>query len=148
VFGSLNVEDCLRVAKRKGGPWTEDRVYDLFPRLKERRRVSSAQLSGGEQQMLAVGRALVTQPRLLIMDEPSEGLAPVIVDQLVAACHRLSDEGMHLIVVEQNLNAALALADEVVVIDNGRITAALASAELRDDPELQRRHLGIASAST
>ena len=93
--------------------------------------------------MLAIGRALVTQPRLLLMDEPSEGLAPVIVEQLIAACHRLSSEGIDVLVVEQNLVAALAMADDVVVIANGRVTVSLNAQQLRDDPELQRRHLGI-----
>ncbi|GCD88183.1 ABC transporter ATP-binding protein [Nocardioides sp. LS1] len=142
VFGSLTVEENLKVASRRGD-WDIQRVYGLFPRLQERRSVKAANLSGGEQQMLAVGRALVTQPRLLIMDEPSEGLAPVVVDQLVEACHRLSDEGMDLLVVEQNLGAALSLADDVVVISNGRVVARLKSQELRDNAELQRQLLGI-----
>jgi branched-chain amino acid transport system ATP-binding protein len=110
--------------------------------------VKAGNLSGGDQLMLAVGRALVTQPRLLIMDEPSEGLAPVVVDQLIGACHRLSDEGMDLLVVEQNLGAALSLADDVVVISNGRVMAQLKSHELRDDAELQRRYLGIGVAAS
>lgn len=143
VFGSLTSEENLKVSQRKRGEWSIDRVYELFPRLLERRHVKASQLSGGEQQMLAIGRALVTQSRLLIMDEPSEGLAPVIVDQLVEACHRLSDDGMDLVVVEQNLGVALSLADSVVVIANGCVVATLRSNELRDDPELQRRYLGI-----
>jgi branched-chain amino acid transport system ATP-binding protein len=143
VFRSLTVEENLRVALRKGGAWDVPAVYDLFPRLAQRRTIGAANLSGGEQQMLAVGRALVTQPRLLIMDEPSEGLAPVIVDQLVAACRSLSDTGMDLIVVEQNLGVALELADRVVVVSNGRIVAQLASAQLAADAELQQRYLGI-----
>jgi len=145
VFGSLSVEENLKVALRRGA-WDIPRVYGLFPRLEERRTVKAGNLSGGEQQMLAVGRALVTQPRLLIMDEPSEGLAPVVVDQLVEACHRLSEEGMDLLVVEQNLGAALSLADDVVVISNGRVVARLKSQALRDDSELQRQYLGIGVA--
>ena len=142
VFKSLTVEENLRVAARKG-PWTVRRVFDLFPRLDERRRIGAAKLSGGEQQMLAVGRALVTQPRLLIMDEPSEGLAPVIVEHLVHACRALAADGMDLLVVEQNLGVALDMADELVVVANGRIVAQLPSETMRHDAELQRRYLGI-----
>ncbi|WP_345520630.1 ABC transporter ATP-binding protein [Nocardioides conyzicola] len=142
LFSSLNVEETLRVAERRG-PWTQARVFSLFPRLAERKKTKGTSLSGGEQQMLAIGRALLTQPKLLVMDEPSEGLAPIVVEQVVGACQTLADEGMNLLVVEQNLAAATAIADNLVVIANGRVVAKLTSAQLRDDPVLQRRYLGI-----
>ena len=142
LFRSLSVEENLEVALRRGD-WTVKRVYELFPRLAERRGFPSTALSGGEQQMLAIGRALVTQPRLLIMDEPSEGLAPVIVEHLVHACLALADNGMDILVVEQNLAVAVAMAPELVVVSNGRIAARLASEHLLEDAELQRRYLGI-----
>ncbi|WP_248963847.1 ABC transporter ATP-binding protein [Sphaerisporangium perillae] len=147
LFRSLSVEENLQVAVRRG-EWTVRRVYELFPRLAERRRFPSTALSGGEQQMLAIGRALVTQPRLLIMDEPSEGLAPVIVEHLVEACLTLSGTGMDILVVEQNLKVAAALAPELVVVANGRIAARLASQCLLDDAELRHRYLGISRHAT
>lgn len=142
LFRSLSVEENLEVAVRRG-EWTVKRVYELFPRLAERHRFPGTALSGGEQQMLAVGRALVTQPRLLIMDEPSEGLAPVIVEHLVDACLTLADNGMDILVVEQNLAVAAAMAPELVVVANGRIAARLDSERLLEDAELQHRYLGI-----
>lgn len=146
-FPSLTVEENLKVALHRG-KWTIERVYELFPRLAERRRLPSTALSGGEQQMLAIGRALVTQPRLLIMDEPSEGLAPVIVERLVDACLVLADEGMDILVVEQNLAVAVAMAPELLVVTNGHITARLDSQHLLEDSELQHRHLGISRHET
>lgn len=146
IFRSLSVDENLHVAHRHGH-WTPAAIYELFPRLAERRTIGAGYLSGGEQQMLAIGRALVTQPRLLVMDEPSEGLAPVIVDHLVDACKRLEREGMDLIVVEQNLNVAAQLADEMVVVANGTIAARVSSEEMLSNADLQRRHLGISADS-
>ncbi|WP_139980263.1 ABC transporter ATP-binding protein [Nocardioides litoris] len=142
LFGSLTVEETLRVAQRRG-EWTVARVCELFPRLSERLQTRGTSLSGGEQQMLAIGRALLTQPRLLVMDEPSEGLAPIVVDQVIAACHGLAEAGMDILVVEQNLAAATAMSDHVVVIANGRVAAHLSSQELVASGDLQRRYLGI-----
>jgi branched-chain amino acid transport system ATP-binding protein len=142
LFASLTVEETLRVAQRRG-EWTVARVCELFPRLVERLATRGTSLSGGEQQMLAIGRALLTQPRLLVMDEPSEGLAPVVVEQVVSACRGLAAAGMDILVVEQNLAAATAMSDNVVVIANGRVAARLRSTELLGSAELQRRYLGI-----
>ena len=147
LFASLTVEETLQVAQRRG-EWTVARVCELFPRLAERLATRGTSLSGGEQQMLAIGRALLTQPRLLVMDEPSEGLAPVVVDQVVSAVHRLAASGMDILVVEQNLAAATAMAEQVVVIANGRVAARLPSAELLASADLQRRYLGIGTDVT
>jgi len=146
VWPSLNVDEHLRLAARGGreATWTVERIYDSFPRLNERRRHGGAQLSGGEQQMLAIGRALLGNPRLLIMDEPSEGLAPVLVEQVVAMLKRLSDEGaMSLLLIEQNIGVATDLADRVAIMVNGRIFRELPAATLAGDIELQQRLLGV-----
>jgi branched-chain amino acid transport system ATP-binding protein len=144
LFPSLSTEEHLKMAARKdGGRWDVDAIYDLFPRLAERRRVSGAQLSGGEQQMLAISRALVTNPRLLIMDEPSEGLAPTIIEHLVATCVGLVGEGMGLLLIEQNLGVATSLADRQLVMVGGHIEAETTAAALIGDPEAQRRYLGV-----
>jgi branched-chain amino acid transport system ATP-binding protein len=118
-------------------------VYELFPRLAERRRASGTQLSGGEQQMLAIGRALITNPRLLLMDEPSEGLAPRIVEELIETCRALVKEGIGLLLVEQNLGVATALADRILVMVAGRIALETTARELSDDVDAQRRYLGV-----
>lgn len=145
LFDSLTVDEHLRmIAPRRGEHrWTPDAVYELFPRLAERRRNGGTQLSGGEQQMLAIGRALLTNPRLLIMDEPSEGLAPTIIEQLIETFHTLSAEGLAILVVEQNLAVATALAERQVVMVAGRIFTETTSSELINDPEAQRRFLGV-----
>jgi branched-chain amino acid transport system ATP-binding protein len=146
VFPSLTVDEHLRLVARKGRPaWTVERVYDVFPRLAERRRNGGAQLSGGEQQMLAIGRALLLNPALVIMDEPSEGLAPVIVDHLIEVLKSLGREGMGLLIVEQNLRVATAVADSVAIMVAGRIATAMPSEQLADDPAAQRRYLGVAT---
>ena len=123
--------------------WTVDAVYDLFPRLGERRRNGGAQLSGGEQQMLAIGRALLTNPTLLIMDEPSEGLAPAIIEHLVETFKRLEQEGLAILLIEQNLGMATAVAERQLVMVAGSIYAETTAAELAGDKELQRRFLGV-----
>lgn len=143
IFRSLTVEENLTAVARPG-PWTVAKVYALFPRLAERRRNMGDQLSGGEQQMLAVGRALVLNPRLLLLDEPTEGLAPVIVDELLAALSRIMrEEGMSALVVEQHAHRILGVTDEAVILERGRIVHAGGSAGLRADPAVLERHLGV-----
>src|SRR2546428_2392656 len=121
LFPSLSVDEHLRMIRSRDGSkrWTADRVYDLFPRLKERRRNGGAQLSGGEQQMLAIGRALLTNPRLLIMDEPSEGLAPAIIEHLIETFRTLAQEGLAILLIEQNLGVAASRAGRQLVIVAG-----------------------------
>jgi len=118
-------------------------VYELFPRLAERKRNGGAQLSGGEQQMLAIGRALMLNPKLLIMDEPSEGLAPAIIEMLVDTFRKLEQEGLRILLIEQNLGVATALAERQLVMVGGEIAAETTAKALTEDPELQRRYLGV-----
>jgi branched-chain amino acid transport system ATP-binding protein len=146
LFPSLSVDEHLRMVAGRGGSskrWTIQRVYELFPRLAERRRNGGAQLSGGEQQMLAIGRALLTNPTLLIMDEPSEGLAPAIIEHLVDTFKKLEQEGLAILLIEQNLGVATALAERQLVMVAGSIYAETTATELSKDPELQRRFLGV-----
>ena len=144
LFPSLTVDEHLRmVAGRNGGKWNIDRVYDVFPRLAERRRHGGAQLSGGEQQMLAIGRALLTNPKLLIMDEPSEGLAPTVIEMLIETFGRLEQEGLRILLIEQNLAVATSLAERQLIMIGGEIAAETTAAELAGSPELQRRYLGV-----
>jgi branched-chain amino acid transport system ATP-binding protein len=145
LFPSLSVDEHLKmVAGRNGGRrWTVSRVYDLFPRLAERKRNGGAQLSGGEQQMLAIGRALLTNPKLLIMDEPSEGLAPSIIEMLVNTFRKLEQEGLRILLIEQNLGVATSLAERQLVMVGGEIAAETTADQLANDPELQRRFLGV-----
>jgi branched-chain amino acid transport system ATP-binding protein len=144
LFGSLTVEEHLQIVGGRGnGKWSTSRVYELFPRLAERRKSDATQLSGGEQQMLAIGRALLLNPKLLIMDEPSEGLAPRLVDELVHTVHRLAEGGVRILLVEQNLGVATAVAERHLVMLGGRIAAELTSDQLESEPELQRRYLGV-----
>ncbi len=141
IFRSLTVEENL-TAVALPGAWTLERVYTMFPRLKERRRNGGGQLSGGEQQMLAVGRALMLNPRLLLLDEPTEGLAPIIVDELLAVLRRLaSDDGLSMIIVEQKAHKILPFTDEAIILDRGAIVHAAPSAELRKDKSLLDAHL-------
>jgi branched-chain amino acid transport system ATP-binding protein len=145
LFPSLSVDEHLRmVAGGNGGSrWTVGRVYELFPRLAERKRNGGAQLSGGEQQMLAIGRALVTNPKLLIMDEPSEGLAPTIIEMLIETFRKLEQEGLRILLIEQNLGVATSLAERQLVMVGGEIAVETTAAELGGSPELQRRYLGV-----
>lgn len=144
MFPSLSVhEHLLLVAQRGTPPWTVERVYDTFPRLAERRKNGGNQLSGGEQQMLAISRALLMNPRLVIMDEPSEGLAPVIVDHLIEVLKTIAAEGMGLLLIEQNLRVATSVAEEVSIMVTGRIAATVNSAELASDRDMQNRYLGV-----
>ena len=145
LFPSLSVDEHLRMAATGNGGrrWTVDSVYELFPRLAQRKRNGGAQLSGGEQQMLAIGRALVTNPTLLIMDEPSEGLAPTIIEMLIETFRKLEEEGMRILVIEQNFGVATSLADRQLVMVGGEIAAETTAAELSGNAELQRRYLGV-----
>jgi branched-chain amino acid transport system ATP-binding protein len=147
VFPSLSVHEHLKVAARRAGArgWTADRVYQLFPRLAERRRFSGGSLSGGEQQMLAIGRALVTNPKLLVMDEPSEGLSPVILEHLIETCRILIKQEMHLLLVEQNLHFVSSLVrDELLIMLSGRIAGRVPGQVLLEDQALRERFLGVA----
>ena len=145
LFESLTVDEHLKMlAPRRGeSRWTVQRIYELFPRLAERKGNGGMQLSGGEQQMLAIGRALLTNPKLLIMDEPSEGLAPTIIETLIETFRELASEGLAILCVEQNLAMATAMADRQLVMVAGRIAAETTAAELAHDPEAQRRWLGV-----
>jgi branched-chain amino acid transport system ATP-binding protein len=144
LFESLTVDEHLEVVgASSNAEWTPKRVYELFPRLAERKNVSGTSLSGGEQQMLAIGRALVTNPKVLVMDEPSEGLAPTIVEGLVQTIKDLAAGGMALLVVEQNLGVATSLAERQLVMVTGSIATETTAAELMDDPVAQRRYLGV-----
>jgi len=143
IFASLSVEENLTVAARPGR-WTLATVYDLFPRLAERRRNLGNQLSGGEQQMLAIARALMTNPALLLLDEPLEGLAPIIIEELAAAIRRMTGEGSNaFILVEQHADIALSLAEAVLVIERGRVVHSGAAAELLTDHAALDRLVGL-----
>jgi len=144
IFGSLNVEENLILAGLTASArWPLDRVYAMFPRLRQRRASRGTDLSGGEQQMLAIARALVREPKILLLDEPFEGLAPIIVRDLLATCRTLAEAGQTIVVVEQNIPAAMSLADRVYFINNGHIVEALSSDAVRDRPEVLHRHLGV-----
>ena len=144
LFQSLTVDEHLEIVGAKSSAaWTPKRVYELFPRLAERKNVSGTSLSGGEQQMLAIGRALLTNPRVVIMDEPSEGLAPTIVEGLVQTIQDLAAEGMGLLVVEQNLGVATSLAERQLIMVTGQIATETTAAELAADPAAQKRYLGV-----
>jgi branched-chain amino acid transport system ATP-binding protein len=144
LFTSLTVDEHLEIVGAGArDAWNAKRVYELFPRLAERKNVSGTSLSGGEQQMLAIGRALLTNPRLLIMDEPSEGLAPTVVEGLIQTIKDLAAEGMGLLVVEQNLGVATALAERQLVMVAGSIATETTAQALLSDPGAQRRYLGV-----
>ena len=144
LFPSLSTEEHLdMLGSGNGGRFSKQALWELFPRLAERRRVSAAQLSGGEQQMLAVARALLANPKLLIMDEPSEGLAPTIVESLVETCHGLVQEGVGLLLIEQNLGVATSLAERQLVMVAGEIATETTARELLEDPAAQQRYLGV-----
>ncbi len=144
IFGSLNVEENLILAGLTAQHrWALGRIYEMFPRLRERRTSRGTDLSGGEQQMLAIARALIRDPKIILLDEPFEGLAPVIVRDLVKACKDLAAAGSTILLVEQNLSAALALAQRVYIINNGHIIQEGTVAEMRAKPEILHRHLGV-----
>ena len=144
IFGSLNVEENLVLAGLTASArWPLDRIYAMFPRLKERRNSRGTDLSGGEQQMLAIARALVRDPKILLLDEPFEGLAPVIVRDLMTACRDLAAAGQTIVLVEQNLAAMLALAQRVYIINNGHIVHEGLAQEIKAQPDVLQRYLGV-----
>jgi branched-chain amino acid transport system ATP-binding protein len=143
IFPSLTVHEHLRMVSRRGSDWTPDRIYELWPRLAERRRLGAGSLSGGEQQMLAIGRALLTEPRLVIMDEPSEGLAPTVVAELTRTLAGLVADGLRMLVVEQNLTVATAVSQRLLVMLNGRVVDETTPAALEADPSAKQRYLGV-----
>jgi branched-chain amino acid transport system ATP-binding protein len=146
IFKSLTVHENLTAVARPG-KWNPDGVYRMFPRLAERKTNLGTQLSGGEQQMLAVGRALVLNPRLLLLDEPLEGLAPIIVEELLRAIARITrEEGLSAIIVEQHPQAILAISHRAVVLDHGTVVHSGSADDLREQPELLDRLLGVARA--
>ncbi len=156
IFKSLTARENLIVAARRNvasrrtdGPpnrradWTLDTVFDMFPRLGERRHQMAAHLSGGEQQMLAIGRALMANPRVLLMDEPSEGLAPQIVAEVMATIRKLKESGLSIVLVEQNPKLVFEIADDIVILNSGQVAVAAPAAELREQPVDLRQHLGV-----
>jgi len=144
IFGSLSVEENLQLAGLTAkSRWPLERIWSMFPRLQERRRSRGTDLSGGEQQMLAIARALVRDPKIVLLDEPFEGLAPIIVRDLLATCRALAEAGQTIIVVEQNVSAAMTLASRVYVINNGHIVEELTAQAVRSQPDRLHRHLGV-----
>jgi branched-chain amino acid transport system ATP-binding protein len=143
VFPRLTVRENLIVAHQKRSQWTLDRVFDLFPRLKERQAQDAGSLSGGEQQMLAIGRALMGNPSVLLMDEPSEGLAPLIVAEVGRIIARLKGDGQSIVLVEQNIQLAFELADDVVILNTGRVAFAGPVEQARNNESLITQHLGV-----
>jgi branched-chain amino acid transport system ATP-binding protein len=144
IFGSLNVEENLILAGLTAeNRWPIDRIYEMFPRLEERRSSRGTDLSGGEQQMLAIARALIRDPKIILLDEPFEGLAPVIVQDLVKACRDLAAAGQTIVLVEQNLAAALTLAHRAYIINNGHIAHEGPVAQIKAQPDILQRYLGV-----
>ncbi len=147
IFANLSVDENLRVPLERSGPWTIARVYDLFPRLRERRTNKGRQLSGGEQEMLAIARALLLNPRLLMLDEPSQGLAPLIVRQVFEVIGAMRKEGMSVLLVEQNVRAAVEVADRAYVLENGAMAYEGPAAEFAKDEERVRALAGASAES-
>jgi branched-chain amino acid transport system ATP-binding protein len=144
IFGSLDVEENLVLAGLTAqNKWPLERIYEMFPRLQERRTSRGTDLSGGEQQMLAIARALIRDPKIILLDEPFEGLAPVIVRDLMTACRNLADAGQTIVLVEQNLAATLSLAHRVYIINNGHIAHEGPADEIKAQPEVLQRYLGV-----
>ncbi|HEX4233133.1 MAG TPA: ABC transporter ATP-binding protein [Caldimonas sp.] len=147
IFANLSVDENLRVPMERSGPWTIPRVYELFPRLQERRANKGRQLSGGEQEMLSIARALLLNPRLLMLDEPSQGLAPLIVKQVLDVIVAARKEGISVLLVEQNVRAAVEVADRAYVLDDGRIAFEGPAAEFARDEERVRALAGASAES-
>jgi branched-chain amino acid transport system ATP-binding protein len=144
IFGSLSVEENLVLAGLTAkSRWPLEKVWEMFPRLRERRRSRGTDLSGGEQQMLAIARALIREPKVLLLDEPFEGLAPIIVRDLLATCRALADAGQTIVVVEQNISAALSLADRLYILNNGHIVEGMTTQAAQGRPEVLHQHLGV-----
>ena len=147
IFPSLTVRENLNVAQQRenttGRPWTVNRIYEMFPALRERHAQLAGTLSGGEQQMLAIGRALMGNPRVLLLDEPSEGLAPLIVAEVGRAIRRLKQEGQSIVLVEQNIQLALDVADQAVILNTGRCVFAGSASDVLNDEQLVAQNLGI-----
>ena len=147
IFANLTVEENLRVPVERPGPWTIPRVYELFPRLAHRRANKGRQLSGGEQEMLAIGRALLLNPKLLLLDEPSQGLAPLIVQDVFRVVAGMRNEGISVLLVEQNVRAAVEIADRAYVLDDGRVVYEGPAAEFGRDEERVRALAGASAES-
>jgi len=147
VFSSLTVEENLKVPLERSGQWDIDRVYRLFPRLAERRQSLGRQLSGGEQEMLAIGRALLLNPRLLLLDEPSQGLAPLVVRDVFKVISEARESGISILLVEQNVRAALGVADRTYLIDDGRVVFEGTAAELARNESRVRSLAGVGAGS-
>jgi branched-chain amino acid transport system ATP-binding protein len=144
IIGGLTVEENIVLATLTAEkPWPLERAYEMFPRLAERKRNRGRELSGGEQQMLAIARALVREPKLILLDEPFEGLAPIIVQDLIGVCRGIAEAGQTIVIVEQNVEAALGLAHRCYVLNNGHVVFDGTPDELRQDPGLMHRHLGV-----
>lgn len=143
IFQLLTVEENLRIAERRGSPWGLSDIYRIFPRLQERRRNGGGQLSGGEQQMLSIARALLNGPKVLMLDEPVEGLAPIIVEEIVAQVRLIRDAGVPILLVEQNLAVCSQLADRHYILELGRIVHEASAEEFRNAPEVIDRYLGV-----
>jgi len=147
IFANLSVEENLKVPLERGGPWTIARIYELFPRLAERKASRGRQLSGGEQEMLSIGRALLLNPRLLILDEPSQGLAPLIVREVFRVVSKMRDEGISVLLVEQNARMSLEIADDAYVLDDGAIVYSGSSHELAADEDRVRQLTGASAGA-
>lgn len=147
VFPNLTVKENLTIATRPGreNQWTLEKIYELFPRLKERQTSMGGNLSGGEQQMLSIGRALMTNPQLLLLDEPSEGLSPIMVQEVMKIVTNLKNEGLSMLMVEQNLSMALSVADNVFILNKGQVVFDGTTTQLKADQEVRSRYLGQVS---